>query len=240
MKLGDAVQISIGVPNLAASLAFYQKLGFETLAQDVNPYPWAQLSDGVQLYLLNQDGNHYAGLLYFAADLPERIAALEADGLPFALKAAQDEHLLQAILVDPNGFAIGMVHADPAMLPALPGEPAGRIGKFGEFSIPTADLPATLEFWRRAGFDCPAGVQSEPYPWAILVDGLVPVGIHQTNEFHQFTLTYFAPDMSARIRALKDAGLEFAWVEESAGGETLGAELHSPEGTALFLFTGEV
>ncbi len=42
MKLGDRVQITIGVSDLAASLTFYEILGFQKLNQDTQPYPWGQ------------------------------------------------------------------------------------------------------------------------------------------------------------------------------------------------------
>ena len=70
----------------------------------------------------------------------------------------------------------------------------------------------------------------DPYPWGILSDEMIVLGLHQTDEFKGPCITYFEPDMGKRIEALKGKGLE---IDENG-------ILVGPAGETLFLFTGEL
>jgi predicted lactoylglutathione lyase len=247
MKLGDAVQISIGVPDLEATLPFYEKLGFKKVAQAAQPYPWAQLSDGVIVVLLNQDGRRYSGLLYFAADMAARVADLEQAGVAFAQKIEQNGQLFQAIFLDPDGFAVGMVNADASGHYKPDGRSFSECGTFGEYSLRIKDLTASLAFWQKLGFEAGGGGE-EPYPWRIVSDGLILVGLHQSNDseayqkehFHEPTISYFSLDSAERIEHLKREGIPTTFEIEDASGAVKEAGVKAPDGQNFFVFHGEV
>jgi catechol 2,3-dioxygenase-like lactoylglutathione lyase family enzyme/predicted enzyme related to lactoylglutathione lyase len=227
MKLGDVVQIAIGVPALAESCAFYEKLGFEKIAANDAPWPWAQFTDGENLVLLNQDGNQYTGLNYFSTNVAERVAEIEAKEVQFMMKNEQDGRLQMAIFSDSDGLMVGLINHDAAQIPAVNGEPLSYCGKFGEFSLGVANFKKAADFWHQFGFET-RHASYEPYPWGVLSDGMMVLGLHQTDEFAGPIMTYFASDMAKRIEKLAEKGLK---VENGT--------LQAPGGETLFLFSWE-
>jgi hypothetical protein len=72
-----------------------------------------------------------------------------------------------------------------------------------------------------------------PYPHAILTDGLMIVGLHQTNHFTYPAVTYFGMDTAKHIQELKGKGLmNFV---EIAGNNNV--SLQTWEGQHFFIFT---
>jgi predicted lactoylglutathione lyase len=247
MKLGDWAQISIGVPDLTATLPFYETIGFKKIAQDTQPYPWAQLTDGVIVVLLNQDGLRYSGLLYFAADMAGRVAELERLGIAFAQKTEQGGQLFRAIFLDPDGFGVGLVNADPSRHYRPDGKSFSKCGKFGEFSLRVKDLPASMAFWQQLGFKALGG-DREPYPWQIISDGLISIGLHQSNDaeayqkdhFKEPTITYFSTNSAERIAQLKREGIQTTFEIKSGQDVVNEAGLQAPDGQNFFVFHGAI
>lgn len=228
MKLGQVVQIAVGVPNLDESANFYKTLGFEKLAENDVPWPWQQLTDGQNLLLLNQDGNQYIGLNYFSPNVPELVAQLEAMGVVFLQKVEVDGRLQTAVFSDSDGLMVGLINQNPNGIQLPDGEPITHCGKFGEFALGVADFQKASNFWQQFGFE-QLYASSEPYPWGIFSDGMIVVGFHQTDEFGGPCMTFFAADMPRRIAMLESKGVSIAeGVLQAPGGET------------LFLFEGEI
>jgi catechol 2,3-dioxygenase-like lactoylglutathione lyase family enzyme len=244
MKLGKAVQINIGVSDLEGSLAFYKTLGFQLIDDSTEPYPWARLTDGQNLVLLNQDGNIYIGLVYFSKDAPRRIAKMEDKGIEFVQRREQDGQLFMAIFVGPGGLVVGLINHDPSEMPEPGGLPKSRCGTFGEFAISVDDFQLAAEFWSDLGFTSLHESQ-DPYPWGILSDEMMVLGLHQTDEDGEFAfsgpaITYFAPDMADRIAGLKKDGITFANEMPDENGLVNNASLRGPDGELFFLFEGEI
>ena len=104
-------------------------------------------------------------------------------------------------------------------------------GMFGEFAQPVKDLEASILFWEKLGFKALSKFSS-PYPWAIISDGLAVVGLHQTSNFKDPTITFFAKDMKEKIENLKTAGLP--GLEAATGLSNV--TLTTPEGQRINLF----
>jgi catechol 2,3-dioxygenase-like lactoylglutathione lyase family enzyme len=70
------------VKDLQTSIAFWEKLGFKTLSKRESPYPWAIVSDGLNIVGLHQT-NHfdYPAITFFASDMKEKISKLISEGL---------------------------------------------------------------------------------------------------------------------------------------------------------------
>jgi len=241
MKLGDVVQISIGVPDLAEAVTFYEALGFSQIATNQEPWPWAQFSDGRNLILLNQDGNIYTGLNYFSTNVSEKVAQLEADGVTFISQQQQNGRIHTAIFGDKNGLMVGLIHHEAAEMPHPTGYPLCHCGKFGELAVAVNDFGETAAFWQQFGFE-PSHTSNEPYPWGIFSDGRIVLGFHETTEFGKNgpALTYFAPDMPQRIERVRKAGVLFTSEMPDEAGVVRNATLKGPAGEAIFMFEGEV
>jgi catechol 2,3-dioxygenase-like lactoylglutathione lyase family enzyme len=250
-KLGNATQITIGTADVAVSVEFYKKLGFKLLAEDVNPNPWAQLTDGTLLLMLNQDGQEYMGLTYFSGQMEKRVKELESDGIEMYHSVKQEGRFFQGMFPSLNGILVSLINYDYSgmfqpegieLMDLKPEEmsdpekfPNRRIGIFGEFSIPVKDLNKSLEYWKGLGFESKS-INESPYPWAIVTDGMNTLGLHETSDFEKPAITYFAPDMAGRIKKLKESGVVGFKLFGDDGNEG-NQVLSTPEGQQFFLFT---
>jgi hypothetical protein len=104
--------------------------------------------------------------------------------------------------------------AGPTMLTMKPEDfsstekyPNKQCGVFGEFCHPVADLAKSIAYWKKLGFTVKSEMKM-PYPHAILSDGLMLIGLHQTKEFNFPAVTYFGLNTEKRIQQLKDQGVK--------------------------------
>jgi len=102
-------------------------------------------------------------------------------------------------------------------------------------SIPTNDLESSLAFWKKLGFQV-TFQSDDPYPWAILSDSLMVLGIHQTTRFNRPALTYFSLDAAERITRLKAEGIPFESELTDQSGRVFNAIARAPDGQLFFLF----
>lgn len=75
-------EFAVPVKNLEKSMEFWQKLGFETKTINQKPYPWAILTDGMNILGLHQAQDFdYPAITYFAPDMAERVRKLKESGI---------------------------------------------------------------------------------------------------------------------------------------------------------------
>ncbi len=249
--LGNISQISIGTSDLAASLDFYQKLGFRIVDQNTRPNPWAQVTDDTILILLNEDNLQYMGFTYFNLQMAEIVTKLKSKGMPFVQEVAHEGKPMQAIFSSPSGFLISLINYDNSKMFQPSGKtladvpesewndapaPNPHLGIFGELAVPVKDLDEEIAFWEMIGFE--VRKFGGPYPWAIGKDGQNIIGLHQTDEFDTSAITFFAKDMANKIAVLKEAGLDsFEAFGGTGGNNDANQVVHSPEGQRFFLFS---
>ncbi len=221
-KLGDVACVYINTPNLDSSLAVYEKLGFIKTASNEQPWPWMQLSDGSLLIMMRKDASPYIGLTYYAADVDKVAAQLEKDSIVFTQKPKAGDFIKRYFFKSPDGLSIILASnaggfAQPAgktlitMNQADFGNadkfPNKQCGAFGEFAVPVTDMTVSLGFWKKLGFKTSMSIK-EPYPYTILTDGLMIIGLHQTNHFDYPAITYFGINTQKRMQQLKEKGLQ--------------------------------
>ncbi len=220
-KLGEVASVYFTSSNPDSSVAFYQKLGFTLIASNEFPVSWRQLSDGSLLLMMRKDTIPYIGLTYYTTDLENRVARLENDGIVFTGKPGPTDILKRYFIQSPDGFSVMMVNnlgnfKQPTGLTLL-NMPQGDFsneskfpnrlcGAFGEYAHPVADLQKSITFWKKLGFEVKANMK-EPYPHAILSDGLMIIGLHETKHFNYPAVTYFGINVEQRARQLKDKGV---------------------------------
>ena len=150
-----------------------------------------------------------------------------------------------AVFVGPGGLVVGLINHDPKNLPEPMGRPLTKCGTFGEFAIAVDDYQTAADFWRMLGYTS-LHESVDPYPWGILSDEKMVLGLHQTDQyggevdFSGPAMTYFAPDMARRLEELKEAGYVFASEMVGEEGQVSNATLKGPDGELLFLFQGEI
>ena len=224
------VHIILGVTDHDASVGFYQKIGFIKLESGDTPTKFTLFTDGQMKFLLSQDTMPYTGLIYYDENQTSRVKVLEDSGTSFFWKQEDDSsgNILQAMFeVIPDTFAINLVSSayEVAELP----QPEFSLGLFAEFSIPVKDYQAIASTLEPLGFKS-TGSHTEPYPWGIIYDGLIPIGLHQVDDFDSNTLTYFTPDSASILRELQDRELDVKMQGDSNG------TLTAPDGQKIFIF----
>jgi hypothetical protein len=220
-KLGEVASVSVTTPDLDSSLAVYEKLGFPKIASNDFPFPWAQASDGSLLIMMRKDATPYIGLTYYSPDVEKIAAQLEKDSIVFAQKPKEGDMLKRYFIKTPDGFTIVLANniggfvqpAGPTMLTMKQQDylsadkyPNKQCGVFGEFCHPVTDLGKSIAYWQKLGFTVRTKMTT-PYPWAIVTDGLMLIGLHQTKDFNYPAVTYFGMNTAKRVEQLKDNGL---------------------------------
>jgi hypothetical protein len=100
-------------------------------------------------------------------------------------------------------------------------------------------LAKSLQFWQKLDF-APVLNADQPYPWALLSDGVMTIGLHQTLTFTHAALTYFAEDPHEQIMLLKSKSVQLAHELKNSTGDVEGAILQAPDGQSFFLLKGAV
>jgi catechol 2,3-dioxygenase-like lactoylglutathione lyase family enzyme len=82
------------------------------------------------------------------------------------------------------------------------------LGRFLEWSIPTPDIGASLEFYGRLGFTAATVGEAWSHPYAVVTDGRICLGLHQQAEFAP-SLTFVKPDLLAHLNRFERMGIQF-------------------------------
>lgn len=237
VRLGNYAHISVSVRNLDESAPFYLKLGFKHLWGSAQPHPWAIMTDGkVNLHLYQYEFPSPA-LHYFSDHMKDKVLELMRLGIRPDQHKSKDGARTQHTFSDPSDFTIMLMHHSDADMPKVAGKSHARLGTIGEVSISTASLMRSLDFWQQLDFAVIARSDT-PHPWAVLTDGNITLGLHETDAFTSPAFTYFAGDVDARIRLLQGEGVPIAQEMFNAAGERAGAVLKAPDGQLFLLLTG--
>ena len=220
-KLGEVASIYVTSPDLDSSIALYKKIGFPKISSNVMPAPWAQVSDGSLLIMLRKDSVKYTGLTYYTKNIESTVAQLEKNGIVFLQKPKEEDLIKRYFFKSPDGLnimlasnvglfkqptGITMLNMNPIALKSENQYPNKECGVFGEFCHPVTDLNSSIEYWKKLGFEVKTQM-TQPYPWAILSDGLMLIGLHQTKNFSYPAVTYFGLNTENRVKELKGKGV---------------------------------
>jgi catechol 2,3-dioxygenase-like lactoylglutathione lyase family enzyme len=234
--LGRFLEISVRAPDVPASLAFYESLGFvQASVGDVFSHPYAVITDG-RLHLgLHAREFDAPSLTWVQPDLAGHAADLRALGIELAFERLGEDALHELGFLDPSGQMITLLEARTFSPPALPPVHATRLGYFEEFGVPTADLERATTFWDALGFVAFDPVRI-PFTKVVATGRDLNVGLYDVD-LRAPVLTFSDAAMPERIATLREQGHRF--VERLPRGlnprET--ALLEAPEGTWLLLTT---
>jgi catechol 2,3-dioxygenase-like lactoylglutathione lyase family enzyme len=234
---GRFLELSLSTPDIAASAAFYQRLGFPGLATgDLYAHRYGVYSDG-RLHLgLHGRAGAVAALSFVLPELAQQIGRLRAAG--FAPVAAQlgSENFHEIELRDPEGTRVRLLEARTY---SPPGDATDSLlGRFAHWSLPVRAAIAAGEWWERAGFVA-LPESSTPYTHLPLTSDHVDLAFHAPGLLPAPCLVFTASDMPARIAGLRAAGERFATDLPHELDPKGSALLEAPEGTQLLLLTEE-
>lgn len=230
MKLGTYVEVKLKSKNIDKSMSFYEYLGFRKIGDDV-------MTDG-SINIRLSDENFTSPTLHYMGTGDEMIQAIFKNQKQSASKVENAE------FKSLNGLTIRIDRVKskvkmPAGTPVTR-TPISRLGKFGEFSIPVKDVARAIIFWAKLGFE-PLHIAKIPYPYSIMSDGLIVIGLHQSGDFNDFTVTYFSDDMRKRVETFEGEGLELHPMKSQENSTIYdNAWFLSPDGQQFFMFNGKV
>lgn len=84
-------------------------------------------------------------------------------------------------------------------------------GRFLEFSVATLDVRASLDFYATLGFSQAVVGEAWSHPYAVMTDGRICVGLHQTALAGAALLTFIRPDLLKNLSAFEKLGVEFEY-----------------------------
>jgi catechol 2,3-dioxygenase-like lactoylglutathione lyase family enzyme len=238
--IGRFLEISVHAPDVLASLAFYERLGFtQVTTGEAWPYPYAVVTDGRLAVGLHQQELPQSPLLAFVLpELRRQLDALEAAGLDILDRRLGSDVFNEASFEAPGGPMIRLLEArtySPA--PRAPGETT-RLGWFEEVALPVADIERSGRFWEQIGF-VPVEEGDDPYPHVGLTSDSLNVALLLPGTLTRPALTFTDADMPSRIAGLTNAGFQFARRLPGSLNAARNALLIAPEGTQLLLATAE-
>ncbi len=236
--IGRFHEISVHAPDVLASLAFYEQLGFtQVTTGEAWPYPYAVVTDGRLAIGLHQRELLQSPLPAFVLpDLRRHLPEIEGLGIDIHERRLGSDVFNEASLETPGGQMIRLLEArtySPSQ--RAPGE-TSRLGWFEEFALPVADVQQAVKFWEQLGF-VPAEEGDEPYPHVGLTSDSLNIALLQTGAMQRPSLLFTDPAMPERIANLAKAGIEFARRPPGNLDPARHRLLIAPEGTQLLLTT---
>jgi catechol 2,3-dioxygenase-like lactoylglutathione lyase family enzyme len=108
------------------------------------------------------------------------------------------------------------------------------IGRFHEISVHAPDVLTSIEFYEKLGFVQASTGDAWPYPYAVVTDGRIGIGLHQQELPASPLLAFVLPDLLHRLAELDAAGI--AIVDRRLGGDVFNqAAIEAPGGLLLRL-----
>ncbi|MGB0930212.1 MAG: hypothetical protein ACPGVB_05520 [Chitinophagales bacterium] len=242
MNLGTQVFILLPVSNLTANIIFFEQLGYSRIADCQATESFSILTDGKTHLLLDEGYFGGKGIVYFQANINKTLTTLKSRGCTFSIKNHPNQESIQATFTEPNGTKI--ILSNHSIFQKLPVSSSSsfslKIGQLSELTLTTLQIDDSLHFWKKMGFNCVFYRSWENKDFgsrAILSDGLINIGIHETNQFEGMKLTYLDSKMPQRIIEVKKSGIpthfEMIPIKKKV---FAAAGIAAPNGTELYLF----
>ena len=108
------------------------------------------------------------------------------------------------------------------------------IGRFLEVSVHAPDALASLEYYESLGFSQAPTGEAWPYPYAVVTDGRLGIGLHQRELPQSPLLSFVLPDLHRHLDALERLGVGI--LNRRLGGDVFNeATIATPGGQLLRL-----
>jgi len=235
---GRFLELAIATPDIAATVAFYERLGFaQLITGDALPHRYGVLSDGRLSLGLHEQERPSPSLCFVLPGLASARAGFELAGFEPELAELGEESLHAMRLRDPACHAVTLLEAR-TYSPAPPGVAVeSTLGYFCHLSLPQTDFAAARGFWERGGFVALPALD-DPYPHLPLTSDGIDLAFHQQRLCAQPLLVFECPELQARLERLRLHGITPQTRLPRGMDRRRSALLESPEGTLLLLVAG--
>lgn len=202
LPLGVFHEVSISVQDLAASVAFYEALGWRRVpVRAVWPHPYAALSDGAVTLGLHQYRFPSPSVTCVHAGIDAALAEHREAGMVIAFAKTGPDRFNEFGFRDPHGHMVTLLgaptHDGPSPTPPSAHASSRRDGA-SFFSLPARDIGLALRFWQLLGaheIDGPRLATPADWPCRPLDAAGLPMAIHPASLFERPALVCIvAPD----------------------------------------------
>ena len=235
---GRFLEISLATHDIAASVLFYERLGFTQLnCGDTWSHPYGVLSDGRVCIGLHQRPLTAPTLTFVRPELARHLRSLQAAGFEphYTRLGESDFHELQ--LRDPAGQEIALLEAR-TFSPGPADLPESRCGYFSAYSLPAQDFDAGQSFWEHGGFVA-LDIVDTPFVHLPLTSDWLNLSLHRPRTIEAPMLVFTDAGMAARLAALQSLDLRYSNELPRSLDRRSNALLIAPEGTLLALLTAD-
>jgi len=235
---GRFLEISLNTSDIAASVQFYERLGFTQLTTgDTWPHPYGVLSDGRLCIGLHQRHGTSPLLSFVRPELARHLPELRAAGFEphYTRLGDSDFHELQ--LHDPTGQGIALLEAR-TFSPSRHSQTSSLCGWFSGYSMPAIDTEAAQAFWEHAGFVA-LELPDEPLMQLALTSDTLTLTLHRPRVLEAPLLVFTDPQMPERLAQLANLDIQGSGDLPRGLDRQSNALLESPEGTQLLLLQAE-
>jgi hypothetical protein len=235
--LGKFHEISIETADIAASVGFYERLGFSHCGTtDTWPHPYGVMTDG-RLYIgLHQFKFPSPTITYVHPGVAHHAHVVEKLKVDIAWKRVGEDAFNEFGFFDPSGQAVRVQEAPTHFAGDGDRNDGSLCGDFAEYSIAAAEFQPMREFWEPLGFVALEETEV-PYLRMSMTSDHIDLAVHRPRTLDQSMLVFAAADMGERIERLRS--LDVAMSDDLPRGldPRHAALLRAPEGTALLLIS---
>jgi catechol 2,3-dioxygenase-like lactoylglutathione lyase family enzyme len=187
LPLGVFHEVSISVPDVAASAAFYEGLGWRRVpVRAVWPHPYAALSDGALVLGLHQYRFPSPSVTCVHPGIEAALAEHRDAGMVIAFAKTGPDCFNEFGFRDPHGHMVTLLeaptHDGPAPAPSGPAPQPLR----SFLSLPASDIGLELRFWQALGAREVDGLRlASPADWPCrpLEAAGLPMAVHPASLF---------------------------------------------------------
>jgi catechol 2,3-dioxygenase-like lactoylglutathione lyase family enzyme len=235
--LGKFHEISLQTADIAASVAFYERLGFSHCGTtDTWQHPYGVMTDG-RLYIgLHQFKFPSPTITYVQPDVAQHVHGFEKLGVEIAWKRVGEDAFNEFGFLDPSGQAVRVQEAPTHFSSERDRGESSLCGDFAEFSMPAPEFEPMREFWEKLGFVALTETDV-PYVRMSMTSDYLDLAVHRARTLDQPMLVFAAADMGERIDRLRSADVTMSEALPRGLDPRHSALLHAPEGTALLLIS---
>jgi catechol 2,3-dioxygenase-like lactoylglutathione lyase family enzyme len=233
--LGRFHEISVETPDIAESVAFYERLGFvQCGTTDTWSHPYGVLTDGKLFLGLHQFKFPSPTLTYVHADVAAHAHTIEKRGIEIAWKRVGDDAFNEFGFLDPSGQTVRVQEAPTHFAAAQDPRETSLCGDFAEYSLPAGEFEPLREFWEPLGFVA-MGESDNPYLRMSMTSDHIDLAVHRPRTLDRPMLVFTAADMGERVERLRALGVATSGELPRGLDPRHSALLFAPEGTALLL-----
>jgi catechol 2,3-dioxygenase-like lactoylglutathione lyase family enzyme len=232
---GRFLELAIATRDIAASVQFYERLGFAQLqTNDAWPHRYGVLSDGRMHIGLHEWAMPSPSVCFVLPELVQARARLVSAHVQPELTRLGEEQLHELRLRDPGGQAITLLEARTYSPGAVPAHARSLCGYFSHLSLPEPDFERAREFWELGGFVALPEID-EPYVHMPLTSDRLDLAFHRRRTCDVPLLVFECAEVEQQRARLLAAGLALS-NQGPRGADPAGSALiETPEGTLLWI-----